>query len=110
MDEPRYVFDTLIEGLFVKALGAKLSAGARKRMREAGVDIDKKLLPAYEYERFAKCLDIAAEHIYGGKTPEAYRHMGERFIDGFKETFLGGALFKFASVFGVNKGLKRTNK
>jgi uncharacterized protein (TIGR02265 family) len=88
----RFVYEHTFEGLFVRGLAGRLSPKVKERLREAGLDLDRKLLPAYSVETWARCVAIVSEALYPGEPEEvAYRLLGERMTDGYHETFTGRA-------------------
>jgi uncharacterized protein (TIGR02265 family) len=105
------VFEQTIEGLFVKALGSRLTPRAKERLRGAGVDLSKPLLPAYSFEIWMSSLKIAAEEVFGTHSQdEAMLKLGELLIDGYKETFLGRAVLGFVRVLGPRRTLGRSTQ
>ncbi len=62
----RLVFDSSVDALFVKRLGPRLGGEGRAKLREAGLDLNQKLLPAYPAEKVASWIDLAVPHAYPG--------------------------------------------
>jgi uncharacterized protein (TIGR02265 family) len=110
MEQTRLVFDALIEGVFNKAFGKSLTPEMKSEMRAAGIDLDRKLLPAYPYEAWERCMRIAAKGIFGRESPEAFQTMGERYLEVFRATLLGAALFQVARLIGPRRAMLRTSK
>ena len=107
----KVVFDHTIEGLFIRGLGSRLSPRARQRLKEAGVDVDKRLLPAYPFNTWMTSLRIAAEELHPGEPlDQAMRKVGEAFIHGYRETLLGRAVLGVMSVLGPQRTLKRATQ
>jgi uncharacterized protein (TIGR02265 family) len=110
MADPRekVVFDHTVEGLFQRGLKNRVSPKMKRRLVEAGLDLDKRLLPAYPFETWSACVKIAAEECHPGVSPEtAYRMLGERMIEGYWETFIGGALMGLVKLLGIRRTLQR---
>lgn len=57
----RLMFDHVVEGMFHRALGKRLSAAGREQLRAAGLDLSKPLRPAYPMEQYFGFLEIAAK-------------------------------------------------
>ena len=100
--QEQLVFEQTIEGLFVRGLHNKISPGCKLRLKEAGLDLDRKLMPAYPFATWMSCLKIAGEEVFSSvPPPEAQFRLGELMIDGYKETFLGRAVLGMCRVLGV---------
>lgn len=100
-----------MEGLFVRGLHARLSPTARARLKAAGLDLDAKLLPAYPFEVWMECLRITAEEVFPGRSmDEAMFKIGEAFIEGYKETFLGRAVLSMIRVLGPRRTIYRATQ
>ena len=105
------VFEQTIEGLFVRGLHNKISPRCRTRLKEAGLDLDRKLLPAYPFTTWMGCLKIAGEEVFAAAPPqEAQFRLGELMIDGYKETFLGRAVLGMIRVLGPRRTLLRSTQ
>ncbi len=111
MPEQKMVFEQTIEGLFLRGLGDRLTPACRSRLRQAGLDLDGKLLPAYEFEKWMAFLRIAAEELFPDHTTEvAMFRLGERTVDGFQDTFMGRAVLAMARVIGPVRTLQRCDR
>lgn len=111
MPDNRIVFDTTIEALFVRALNGRLNPQTKARLREAGLDVDKKLLPAYTFEQWKNFLAIGAEGAFPHLAPEqAHQELGRLLIDGYRSTFIGRALFPLLNLLGPRRGLDRLSR
>jgi uncharacterized protein (TIGR02265 family) len=107
----RLVFEQTIEGLYKRALGGNLPGSLKEQLRREGLDLDRKLLPAYPVETWEKCLTLTARAFYPGKPDaEAMKLLGERHIAGFHETMLGRALFGVLKLLGPRRRLSRTRQ
>ncbi|KFA90482.1 DUF2378 family protein [Archangium violaceum] len=107
----RLVFDQTVEGLFVRAIGPKITPSLKQQLKQAGLDLDKKLLPAYPVEVWEQCLCLAARSLHPGKPEaDAMRLLGERHIEGFSETMLGRALFGVLRLLNRKKRLARVRQ
>ncbi|QRN98076.1 DUF2378 family protein [Archangium violaceum] len=107
----RFVYEHTFEGLFVRGLAGRLSPNVKERLREIGLDLDRKLLPAYSVETWTRSVAIAIEALYPGE-PEAvaYRLLGERMLAGYQETFTGRAAFQVLRLLGPRRLVERTQQ
>jgi uncharacterized protein (TIGR02265 family) len=104
------VFDHTVEGLFLVALRARLSPSAEARLRMVGLDLSKKLLPAYPFELWRQCLEIAATELYPmHPPPEAWRRLGHDLVQGMSRTVMGRALVGVSRLLGPLRALRRLN-
>ncbi|MGZ3458342.1 MAG: TIGR02265 family protein, partial [Archangium sp.] len=64
MADELLVFEQTIEAVFVRALHGRVSPSCKARLRQAGLDLDRKLRPAYPFDAWMTFLRIAAEELY----------------------------------------------
>lgn len=104
----RLMFDHVVDGMFRKSLGKRLTPACRDELRAAGLDLDKPLLPAYPMELYFRCLEIAGRHLHPTKSPaEAVHALGLGFLDGYHETFMGRAILNLAKLIGPARAIRR---
>ncbi len=104
----RVVFEHTVEGLFLHALRGRLSRAAERRLREQGLDLSKKLLPAYPIEQWRRYLEIAVVDLYPFlPRPEGYRRLGHELVEGMGRTVLGRAMVGVARLLGPRRALRR---
>jgi uncharacterized protein (TIGR02265 family) len=109
--QEQLVFEQTIEGLFIRGLNNKISPRCKTRLKEAGLDLDRKLLPAYPFATWMGCLKIAGEEVFSASSEkEAQFRLGELMIDGYKETFLGRAVLGMIRVLGPRRTLLRSTQ
>jgi uncharacterized protein (TIGR02265 family) len=102
----KLVYAGIVDALFLRALENRLTPACRMRLREAGLDLDKKLASTYPLEQWRQFLRIAADHVYAGLPAEAaYYSLGERFIDGYFSTLFGRALLGMVRLVGPRRAL-----
>lgn len=107
----RLVFDQTVEGLFVRGIGPKITPALKQQLKQAGLDLDKRLLPAYPVDVWERCLGLAAKSLHPGKPEaEAFRLLGERHIEGYSETMLGRALFGVFRLLNRKRRLARVRQ
>jgi uncharacterized protein (TIGR02265 family) len=105
---PWVVFEHTVEGLFRVALQGRLTAATEARLRRAGMDLSKKLLPAYSFETWKRCLEIVATDLYPHLPPsEAWRAIGRTIVDGVGRTVIGRATMAVARLLGPLRALRR---
>ncbi len=103
----KLVFEQTIEGLFVRGLGARMTPKLKDRLRAEGLDLDYTLHPAYSFEKWCRFVAIANEELHGGALESGYQTLGERVVDGFRESFLGRAVFGVLKTIGPKRALYR---
>lgn len=107
----KLVFEQTIEGLYVRGLGSRLTPPLKAQLRAVGVDVDKTLLPAYDFEVWMRSLEVTAAGLYPSlPTEQAMFHVGESFIEGYKETLLGRAVLGVVRVLGPHRALARARQ
>ncbi len=104
--ETRLIFSGTVQGLFHLALRGRLSPGARAALREAGLDLDGDLLPAYPITTWLRCLDIARRDVWPHLPPdESWRVLGRTVIEGLTATMLGRVMVTAARALGPRQSL-----
>ena len=104
------VFEQTVEGL-LRAIRPRMTPKCKARLLEAGLDVDSALLPAYPFETWMRLLLVSAEEIWPGESRElAMFHLGEAFIEGYRETFLGRAVLGVIRVIGPKRALHRSSR
>ncbi len=107
----KLVFEQTIEGLFMRGLGPRVTPALKARLRTAGVNLDATLLPAYPFDVWMKSLEATAEELYAElPTDQAMFHVGERFIEGYRDTLLGRAVLGMVRVLGPHRALARARQ
>ncbi|WP_224365876.1 DUF2378 family protein [Hyalangium versicolor] len=111
MADELLVFEQTIEALFVRALGGRLTPECRARLREAGLDVDQKIKPAYSFQSWMKFIRIAAEELFPGEPlPRSTFKLGELYVDGFRQTMLGRAVMGLLRVLGPRRTISRATQ
>lgn len=110
-DDPKLIFDTAIEGLFLKALAGRLTPALVVELRRAGVDVEKPLLPAYPFEVWHAALHATVQALWPAlPVNEGYRQLGRTLVLGYRETLIGRALEGIARLIGPERMLARMDK
>jgi uncharacterized protein (TIGR02265 family) len=105
--EQHLVYDFGVESLF-KGLGPRLTPPLKEKVREVGIDLDKKLLPAYPKTLWTRAVDVVAEHLSdGGDLAAARRQLGHDISSGFEQSTLGRIMAPGVRFIGVRRVLLR---
>jgi uncharacterized protein (TIGR02265 family) len=107
----RLVYEHTFEGLFVRGLAGRIPPAVKARLRQAGLDLESRLLPAYPFETWARCVAIVAESLYP-REPEAvaYRLLGERMVEGYRDTFTGRLMFRVLQLLSPQRLVARAEQ
>lgn len=93
----RYIYAVAVESFFVRAMAGRFDAGARARLREAGIAVDEPFLSVYPADVFHRCVGIAAEVAYPGlAADEALFRAGCDHVDGFVQSYPGKMMVALA--------------
>lgn len=111
MRAQRVVFSHTFEGLFLNALGARVTPRLKQRLAdEAHVNLDR-LLPAYPLEDWARAVQVTVEELYPAlPVEEAYTEVGRQVVAGYFETLIGRALAAMVRVLGPERTLRRLER
>ena len=108
--QEQVVFEQGVEGL-VRTIGPRMTPQLKARLAGVGLKVDAPLLPAYPLDTWMKCLFVAAEELWPGVPPDqALFQLGEEFIDGYRQTFLGRAMLGLIRVIGPRRTLQRATR
>lgn len=108
--EQRRVYATWFEGLFVRALGTRLSPALITALRAAGLDVERKLEPSYPAEVRLECLRLARVHLFGALNDEqAWTALGRAAVDGFLQTLVGHTFALVFRLLGPRAVMKRSS-
>lgn len=104
-------FSRSVEALFIKALGPDISAPIKAALKEAGLDLDRPLLPGYPARQFHKWVQIVATMLFPNLVPsEALRQIGQRATRGNEETVIGRAIVAALKLIGPKRTLQRLDR
>jgi uncharacterized protein (TIGR02265 family) len=102
------VYAQSVEALFVRALGPHLTREGRLRLKEAGLDLSEPLRPAYSLEQWKAFLRVAARDVFpAASAQEAYERLGERYLQGYRQTAQGRASMALVTRLGPKPTLER---
>jgi len=109
--ETRLIFSSAVQGLFHIALRGRLSESARGSLREAGVDLDGDLPPAYPITTWLRCLDIARKDVWPDLPPdESWRLLGQAVLEGSMATMVGRVMAAAARALGPRMSLGQLDR
>jgi uncharacterized protein (TIGR02265 family) len=107
----RLVFDYAIEGFFLRGLAGQITPRLRQKLREAGIDLDQKLLPAYPFEIWRTCLALTATEMFPAlPEKDSWWLLGELMVRGYQQTPMGAAMFTLLAALGPHQQLARMQK
>ncbi|NOK33840.1 DUF2378 family protein [Corallococcus exercitus] len=104
------VFGHTVEGLLV-ALQGHLDGPLRAKLKAVGLDLDRKLEPAYPKAQWYQMLALGSETLFPDlPVSRAHWHLGERFISAYFATNMGRALQGVLKLVGPARTLERTTR
>ncbi|MBS2032226.1 MAG: DUF2378 family protein [Deltaproteobacteria bacterium] len=111
MSQDKLFFGHAVSGLYQHALGNRMMPELREQLREAGLDLDKPLLPAYPAELFVRWLDVAGAALFPNRSrAEQLYEMGRVTVQGFAQIELGSAMFDHLKVMTAEKSMQRLER
>ncbi|NVJ02023.1 DUF2378 family protein [Myxococcus sp. AM009] len=106
--EQRLVYVQVVEGLLEHGLRGGVSPRLKHRLRQAGIDLDRPLLPGYPVLLWEKCLDVIVEETFPGLPREdAFRQLAERHVQGYGRTVVGRAVYGVMRLLGPRRLVQR---
>jgi uncharacterized protein (TIGR02265 family) len=110
MPNEKLVFAQSVEALFVRSLGPRLTPEGRRRLRAVGLDLSEPLRPAYSIEQWRTFLRVAAPDVFPDASPQAaYFGLGERYVQGYRQTGVGRASMALIAHLGPRGTLERVS-
>ena len=108
-DLPEKVFfGDAVAGLFLRGLGQQVTPELRSRLREAGIDLDRPLLPAYPAAVFAAGVDLMARALFPDvQSDERHYRIGLIALRGFAQGAMGEAMFEHLKLMGPERSVQR---
>ncbi|RKH01820.1 DUF2378 family protein [Corallococcus carmarthensis] len=106
--EQRQVYVQVVEGLLQHGLKGQMSPRLRERLRQAGVDLDRPLLPLYPVPLWERCMEIVVEEVYPGVPQvEGFARLARAHVEGYGATLLGRAVMGVIRVLGPRRMVQR---
>lgn len=110
MPQQRRVYAAWFEGLFVRALGSRITPVLLDELRAAGLDLEKPLVAAYPADVRRTCLRLLREHLFPSLSDDAaYFAIGRVTVDGFLQTLVGQSIAVVVRFLGPRAMFKRVN-
>jgi len=104
----KLVFESSIEGLFIRGLGARVTPALKAELKTLGLDLDRKLPPAVTRQVWYATIDAVVRHVFAGQPrDDAHRELGQRMMEGIENTFFGKAMAPAVKLLGPRRLLKR---
>jgi len=93
----------------VRGLGTRLTPDLAQRLADAGLDPrpGAELPPAFEFDRWARILDVVAKELSPADLAAGHHQIGELITDAYLENFIGRALKPVISLIGMRRALGR---
>ena len=112
MNDQRVFFSHTVSAMFIDAFPPEKYPGLEERYRALGLDVKRKLLPAYEYRVWRACLLAQREVIFPGvPVADAAFQQGARYVDAFFDrTAMGGPLLLVLRLIGTRRCLDRMTR
>jgi uncharacterized protein (TIGR02265 family) len=106
----RLWYGPVIEAVFIKGLGPRLTPEVAALLRAEGIDVDK-VLPGYPVTQVVKaCRRILPVVFPGLPERDAMAELGALSTRGYNETMLGRAAIGFLKLIGIRRALESLNK
>lgn len=106
-EEAHVVYSATVEGLR-RAIGDRLDERAHEKLAALGIPLEGKLAAAYPRNAWIAVSLYAGELLNPGMTPSEQRvALGRRFVRGYAETVVGGALLTALRILGPRRALAR---
>lgn len=100
-------FSQVIEGIFIKGLGDRLTPELRAELQALGIDLNR-LGPGYPVPVVQQALRATHRHIYPELSEaDAFRELGISSVRGYLDTFVGKAVLGVVKLIGVKRSLMR---
>jgi uncharacterized protein (TIGR02265 family) len=110
MAETQLVFEQAVVGL-LKGIGDAMTPAIKQNIKQAGLDLDRKLLPAYGVDAWERIVVSAAQGLYPGlELSTSMARVGARLMDGYFSGGIGKALSVMVKMIGPRQTLKRMQR
>ncbi|MFO0595524.1 MAG: DUF2378 family protein [Myxococcaceae bacterium] len=111
VNDQRLHFDTVVEGLWHRALKGRVSDDLRAALKADGLDLSKKPDPAYPAEKMGRWYRLTAKHVFPELNEEdALRALGAEAFRGLTRTVMGAAMMAVLRVLGTRRSLERMTR
>ena len=104
----KLVFESAIEGLFIRGLGPRVTPALKAELKTLGLDLDRKLPPACTRTVWYATIAAVVRHLYPGSSPaDAHRELGRMMMEGIELTLFGRTMAPAVKLLGPRRLLKR---
>ena len=103
-----FVYEHTVEGLFHKALHARLTPALQARLKELGIDVKGKPR-SVPHAQWKQAIHLAATELFEGSTDERFRQLGRTVMLRHDETVMGKAVIAVMKLMGPRRVLGRIN-
>lgn len=103
-----FVYDHTVDGLFFKALRARINPSLERQLKELGIDLQgkPKSVPQAQWKQ---ALHLAATQLFEGPVDERFRQLGRAVLLRYEETVMGKAVVAVMRLMGPRRILGRIN-
>ena len=103
-------FQQSVEAIFFRAFGERLSPDTLEALRRLGID-QLHPRPTYPLLAVAQGIRVVAADVFPNLTREQALHeLGEAFVRGYEQTFMGTAILQLMRVIGPTRSLQRLQR
>ncbi|MCP3138499.1 DUF2378 family protein [Pyxidicoccus xibeiensis] len=107
----RIVFEHTVEWLLQPSLRLRLSPAACAALKDVGLDVTERLLPAYSFDTWQRTLAIVVADLYPAvPTTDAYRLLGRMLVRGVERTAMGRAMVSLGRLLGPLRAMRRIDE
>lgn len=97
----KLVFESAIEGLFIRGLGPRVTPALKAELKTLGLDLDRKLPPACTRAVWYATIVAVVRHLYPGSSPaDAHRELGRMMMEGIELTLFGRTMAPAVKLLG----------
>jgi uncharacterized protein (TIGR02265 family) len=109
--DERLWFSNTVEGLFLRGLAGRLTPSHLDVLKQRGIDLSRRLAPAYPAALFAECIRLTAREVFPTVDEvEGVRRLGQLFLSGYQQTLVGAALVQMMKLLGARRTLQRMER
>jgi uncharacterized protein (TIGR02265 family) len=102
---------TTVEGLFVWALGSRITPKLEARLKEVGLDLTRSLHPAYPNDVWNRAVRCTMEELFPlTPFPQASYELGRMLMEGLPSTMIGKAGVQLLRILGPERTLVRMQR
>ena len=94
----------VVEALFRRHLGPRLTPAVSAQLGELGFQLDRRLRPSYPQQSWDAAIALAVRAFHPDlPLPQAYHRLGRDFVLGFEKTRLGATVVQVGKLLGVER-------